>query len=111
VEPFDPLKPYNNGLDDLFGLVHVAGSGNTVTGNHFSYDVPSGSVTPSGQKPTIILVASGANNYIAANNTISSVAANTVVLDGSTTGTKVLDSGGAGEFVHYTSSYSFRATP
>lgn len=111
MEPYDPLKPYNNGLDDLFGLVHVAGSGNTVTGNHFSYDVPSGSVSPSGQKPTIILVASGANNYIAANNIISSVAANTVVLDGSTTGTKVLDSGTAGEFVHYSSSYSFRATP
>lgn len=26
MEPFDPLKPYNNGLDDLFGLVHVAGN-------------------------------------------------------------------------------------
>lgn len=85
------MKPFSNGLDDLFGLVHLAGGGNTVTGNH--------------------LVASGANNYIAANNTVASVAVNTVVLDGSTTGTKVLDSGTTGEFVHHTSSYSFRATP
>lgn len=59
MEPFDPLKPYNNGLDDLFGLVHIAGCNNTVTGNHFSYDVPGASVNPSSQPPTIILVASG----------------------------------------------------
>lgn len=111
MEPFDPLKPYNNGLDDLFGLVHIAGGNNTVTGNHFSYDVPSGSVTPSGQTPTIILVASGNNNYIATNNTVASVTVKTVVLDSATTGTKVLDCGTQAQFEPYQSSYSFRATP
>jgi inulin fructotransferase (DFA-I-forming) len=111
MEPFDPLKPYNNGLDDLFGLVHIAGSNNTVTGNHFSYDVPSASVAPSGATPTIILVASGNNNYIATNNTVSSIAVKAVVLDSATTGTKVMDSATQAQFEPYQSSYSFRATP
>lgn len=111
MEPFDPLKPYNNGLDDLFGLVHIAGSNNTVTGNHFSYDVASGSVTPSGQTPTIILVASGNHNYIATNNTVSAIAVHTVVLDAATSGSKVLDSGDGNQVVRYASNYAFRATP
>ncbi|WP_308012465.1 NosD domain-containing protein [Arthrobacter sp. M4] len=111
MEPFDPLKPYNNGLDDLFGLVHIAGSSNTVTSNHFSYDVPQASVTPSGQTPTIILVASGNNNYIATNNTVSGIAVHTVVLDVSTSGCKVLDSGDSNQVVSYASNYAFRATP
>lgn len=111
MEPFDPLKPYNNGLDDLFGLVHIEGGGNTVTGNHFSYDVPAASVRPSGATPTIILVASGNNNYIAANNTVSAIAVKAVVLDSATTGTKVLDSATQAQFEPYQSSYSFRATP
>ena len=111
MEPFDPLKPYNNGRDDLFGLVHIEGGNNSVIGNHFSYDVPSGSVTPSGQTPTIILVASGNNNYIATNNTVSATAVHTVTLDSSTTGTKVLDCGSLAQFQPFQSSNSFRATP
>ncbi|KRE51552.1 fructotransferase [Arthrobacter sp. Soil736] len=111
TEKFPPLLQYNNGLDDLFGLVHLEGGNNSVIGNHFSYDVPSGSVTPSGQTPTIILVASGNNNYIATNNTVSSIAVKTVTLDSSTTGTKVLDSGSLAQFQPFQSSNAFRATP
>ncbi|MDQ0632801.1 inulin fructotransferase (DFA-I-forming) [Arthrobacter pascens] len=111
TEKFDPLKPYNNGRDDLFGLVHIEGGNNSVIGNHFSYDVPSGSVTPSGQTPTIILVASGNNNYLATNNTVSATAVHTVTLDSSTTGTKVLDCGSLAQFQPFQSSNSFRATP
>lgn len=111
MEPFDPLKPYSNGLDDLFGLVHIAGSDNTVTGNHFSFDVPAGSISPSGQTPTIILVASGNDNFVATNNTVSAIPVHTVVLDASTSGSKVLDSGDANQVVRYASNYAFRATP
>ncbi|WP_102160658.1 NosD domain-containing protein [Zhihengliuella halotolerans] len=111
MEPFDPMKPYNNGLDDLFGLVHVSGSNNTITGNHFSFDVPSGSVTPSGQKPTIILVASGSGNFIATNNIVAAIAVHSVVLDSSTSGSKVLDCGDEDEVVRYASDYAFRPTP
>ncbi|MCO1339697.1 fructotransferase [Kocuria polaris] len=111
MEPFNPMKPYNNGLDDLFGLVHVAGSNNTVTGNHFSYDVGAGSVTPPGQTPTIILVASGDNNFIATNNTVSPITVHTVVLDAATKGSKVLDSGDEDQVVRYASDYAFRPTP
>ncbi|MEA5455064.1 NosD domain-containing protein [Sinomonas sp. JGH33] len=110
-EPWGPMQPYNNGLDDLYGLVHVYGNSNTITANHFTYDVPSSAITPAGQTPTIILVSSGSNNYIAANNTASAVPVMTVVLDSSTTGTKVLDSGTQAQFQPYQSTYSFRATP
>lgn len=111
MEPFDPMKPYGNGRDDLFGLVHLAGGGNTVTGNHFSYDVAAESVTPSGQTPTIVLVASGSGNFIATNNTVSAIGVHTVVLDAATSGTKVLDSGDEDQVVRYASDYSFRPTP
>ncbi|MDN4646197.1 hypothetical protein [Arthrobacter sp. PsM3] len=89
----------------------VQSRSNTVAGNHFSYDVASGSVRPSGQTPTIILVASGNNNYIATNNTASAITVHTVVLDASTSGSKVLDSGDSNQVVRYASNYAFRATP
>ncbi|MDQ0680600.1 hypothetical protein QFZ30_003982 [Arthrobacter pascens] len=98
-------------MDDLFGLVHVAGSNNTVTNNHFCYDVPAVSVNPPTQPPTIVLVASGSNNFTATNNTLASVPVRTVVLDGATSGTKVLDCGTSAEFQTHGSPHSFRPTP
>ncbi|WP_434994307.1 NosD domain-containing protein [Arthrobacter sp. Ld5] len=111
VEPFIPLKPYNNGLDDLFGLVHVRGNGNSVMSNHFSYDVPSSAVSPAGRAPTIVLVASGQDNFIATNNTIASIPVKAVVLDASTIRTKVLDSATASQFEPLTTNHTFRPTP
>ncbi len=111
-ESFPPFHGVSNGLDDLYGLVHVNGSGNTVVSNHFSFDVPPSSITPSGATPTIVLVKSGANNYIATNHTIANAAVKTVVLDGSTTNTKVLDCGTNGEFNPLAgATFGFRATP
>jgi inulin fructotransferase (DFA-I-forming) len=110
-EPWGPMQPYNNGKDDLYGVIHLRGDGNMVTGNLFAYDVPAAKITPSGAKPTIILVASGHNNHLSNNSLVSNVDANAVVLDGSTHGTKVIDSATASQFVAYTSDYTFRATP
>ncbi|WP_077488049.1 right-handed parallel beta-helix repeat-containing protein [Sinomonas mesophila] len=110
-EPWGPMQPYGNGRDDLFGLVHVRGSGNTITGNHLSYDVPSAQVAPSGATPTIVLVASGSGNFIATNHTRASLPVKTVVLDASTSGSIVVDSGTDEQFVHHGAQHSFRATP
>ncbi|WP_335991320.1 NosD domain-containing protein [Glycomyces sp. MUSA5-2] len=111
-ESFGPFQGVPLTTDDLFGLVHINGSGNTVTGNHFTYDVPSASITPSGAVPTIVLVKSGSGNYLATNHHVANVGVRSAVLDGSTTNTKVLDSGTTAEFQALSgATYGFRATP
>ncbi|MFJ8715346.1 hypothetical protein ACIRD9_19500 [Streptomyces violaceus] len=65
-------RVYGNGtstrFDDLYGLVHINGSDNAVTGNQFSFSVPAANITPSGADPTLILIAGGARNYLTTNN-------------------------------------------
>lgn len=111
-ESFGPFMSVPLATDDLFGLVHVNGSGNTITGNHFSFDVPTAKITPSGATPTLVLVKSGTNNYLAMNHHATNVAVRSAVLDASTTNTKVLDCGTASEFLAYgAATYGFRPTP
>lgn len=111
-ESFPPFQNVPNPQDDLFGLVHINGSGNTIVGNHFSFDVPSGNIVPAGATPTLVLVKSGSNNYVATNHHAANVAVRAAVLDGSTTNTKVLDCGSAAEFQALGgATYGFRATP
>ncbi|NEM91125.1 NosD domain-containing protein [Galbitalea soli] len=110
-ETYGPFVGNNNGLDDLFGLVQLNGSNNALIANHFSFNVPSGSITPSGATPTLVLVKSGDGNYLASNHFVANVAVHTVVLDASTTNTHVMDSGTSAQFQAYSTSYGFRATP
>lgn len=111
-ESFPPFQSLPNPVDDLFGLVHINGSGNTVSGNHFSFDVPAANIVPSGATPTLVLVKSGNNNYVATNHHAANVAVRSAVLDGSTTNTKVLDCGTAAEFQALSgATFGFRATP
>lgn len=111
-ESFPAFQNTPHPQDDLFGLVHVRGSGNTIVSNHFSFDVPGNTITPAGAKPTIVLVRSGDNNYVATNHHAANVAVNAVFLDGSTTNTKVLDCGSASEFQAANgATFGFRATP
>jgi inulin fructotransferase (DFA-I-forming) len=84
--------------------------GSAESSEPLSYEVPAGSVNPPNQPPTMVLVASGSNNFIAT-NTVASVPVRTVVLDGATAGTKVLDCGTSAEFQAHGSPHSFRATP
>lgn len=102
----------NIGRDDLYGLVHLSGSNNSVSSNILSYNVPPADITPSNADPTMILVAGGDHNYLAANSISSNVTAK-VVLDGTSTSTKILYSAEVGQFVSYASAsnYSFVATP
>ncbi|MEU5156385.1 NosD domain-containing protein [Glycomyces sp. NPDC021274] len=111
-ESFGPFQSVPLTTDDLFGLVHINGGGNSVTGNHFSYDVPPASITPSGAVPTLVLVKSGNDNYLAMNHHVANVSVRSAVLDGSTRNTKVLDSGTAAEFQALgAATFGFRATP
>ena len=99
------------GLDDLFGVVHVRGDNNLISNNLFAYDVAPNKVIPAGAQPTMILLASGDANVIATNHVVSNVASQHVVLDASTTRTKVLDSGAADQVTSYSSDAAIRPTP
>jgi len=111
AETFAPFVGVSNGLDDLFGVLHVRGDNNLVSSNLFAYDVPTDRITPSGARPTMVLVASGQGNVVATNHVVSNVASQRVVVDGSTTGTKVLDSGAQSEITSYTTNVAIRPTP
>jgi inulin fructotransferase (DFA-I-forming) len=80
----------SNGRDDLFGIVQLNGYGNSVTANLFVYSSNQSYVLPnSSTTPTIILVKSGNRNYIATNHMQHNIPVR-IVLDASTTNTKIL---------------------
>ncbi|WP_019818778.1 NosD domain-containing protein [Saccharomonospora saliphila] len=111
VEPWPPMRDYDNGKDDLYGVVHLRGDNNMVTTNLIAFHVDSAEISPSGAEPTMILIASGHANHVTNNHVVSNLACNTVVLDASTTGTTVLDSGRTEQVVAHTSDYTLRPTP
>jgi inulin fructotransferase (DFA-I-forming) len=102
---------HNNGKDDLYGLIHVVGDNNMISTNLLDYNVPASSVTPAGATPTLILVAGGDANFISNNHCVHNIPTNHVVLDASTTNTKILDSGSTSQIVSYSDSYALRPTP
>jgi len=106
----DTESSINNGKDDYFGLVHLNGNNNTVTANHFSYGVASQYIRPSGAVPTIVLVRGGTRNYLASNNIVSNVPVR-VVLDASTTQTKVIYSAEDSQIQSFTTDYVKVPTP
>lgn len=136
-EPWAPFSGIDNGLDDLYGMLRVSGSNNTVVGNHFSQSVSSESVKPAGATPVIIRLVSGTGNYVANNHvvaldvnadasescfeaqvdallsteTVRSLPVATVVVDEASTRNTVLDSGTDDEVVLNREVNAFRATP
>lgn len=70
-EPWEPLKEYGSGRDDLYGLVSVSGNNNSVTANHFSEIMDTENITPAGVRPVIIHLVSGHGNYIASNHIVA----------------------------------------
>lgn len=111
VEGFPPFLGVSNGLDDLYGVLHLRGDNNLVSDNLIAYDVPPDRINPTGAEPTMILVAGGDHNLIALNHVVRNVPAQHVVLDGSTTRSKVLDSGAENEITSYTQDVAIRPTP
>lgn len=106
----DTESSINNGKDDYFGLLHLNGNNNTVTANHFSYGVATQFIRPAGAVPTIVLVRSGTRNYLASNNIVSNVPAR-VVLDASTTETRIIYSAQDSQIQAFTTNYSKVPTP
>lgn len=84
-EPWTPLVGYDNGLDDLYGLLYIEGSYNTFTANHISEMISPLAVRPSGEMPVIIHLVSGRGNYISGNHIVA-------VAEASDVGTETSDS-------------------
>jgi inulin fructotransferase (DFA-I-forming) len=95
---------------DLYGMVQVNGNSNSVTANHFSFDVPSANIVPSSANPTIVLVKSGDSNYLATNQIAANLGVE-VVRDAGTTNTKVLWSANSSQLPDYTGSIGARFVP
>ena len=111
TEGFPPFLGRGNGLDDFYGVLHVSGDNNLISNNVFAYDVPPARVLPPNAQPTIILIAAGDANVAALNHVITNVPAQHVVLDASTTHSKVMDSGPASTITSYSLDTAIRPTP
>ena len=70
-EPWAPMTPYDNGLHDQFGLLHINGNNNSVIANHISESIDRKFLKPPAVKPVIIRVVSGRGNYIANNHVVA----------------------------------------
>ncbi|MDU1000478.1 NosD domain-containing protein [Citrobacter braakii] len=79
-EPWGPMQAYDNGLDDLYGLLYISGDNNSIIANHISETIDKQYIMPTGATPVIIRVVSGkgntvSNNHIVATTEISDVQA------------------------------------
>jgi len=70
-EPWEPMQPYDNGLDDLYGLLYISGNNNSVIANHISETIDTQYIKPSGVKPVILRIVSGKGNYISGNHIVA----------------------------------------
>ncbi len=70
-EPWPPMKSYDNGLDDRFGLLCISGTNNSVIANHISETIDTQYLKPLGTKPVILHLTAGCGNYIANNHIVA----------------------------------------
>jgi hypothetical protein len=137
LEPWTPFLGVDNGLDDLFGLLCISGSHNSIIGNHFSEVVDSHAVRPPGARPVVIRLIAGGGNFVSSNHVVgldvnaksggSAYAAQVdalletvatdvlavvaVQVDFESARNTILDSGSEAEVVVDTMVNAFRATP
>ncbi|WP_082006952.1 NosD domain-containing protein [Pseudarthrobacter phenanthrenivorans] len=111
MEGFPPFLGRSNGLDDLYGVVHIEGDNNLFSNNLIAYDVSPDKVVPANAQPTMVLIAGGNSNVVASTHVVSNVEAQHVVLDASTVRSKVLDSGPASTVTSYSGDTAIRPTP
>jgi hypothetical protein len=136
-EPWTPFFGVDNGLDDLYGLLRVSGSDNSIIGNHFSEVIDSESVRPPGAAPVIVRLVDGGGNYVSNNHVVAKdfrstsssdaysaqvdallstrtsagLHVTTVLVEPGSTANTVLDSGTGTQVVIDTAANAFRATP
>jgi inulin fructotransferase [DFA-I-forming] len=106
----DTESTNDNGQDDLFGMIQVNGTANSVTTNLFSYRVADQLRRPPGARATTVLVKSGADNLIMSNS-ISGTDNHQVVLDASTRRTKVIHTVGSDNLAAYTDDHALVPMP
>lgn len=70
-----PMLEYDNGLDDLYGILCISGNNNSVIANHISEIIHTQSIKPAGAKPVIIHIVSGKGNYISDNHIVATTEA------------------------------------
>ncbi|MEN4908656.1 NosD domain-containing protein [Rahnella bonaserana] len=70
-EPWAPMQAYNNGLDDLYGLLYINGDNNSIIGNHISESIDTHYITPAGATPVIMHIVAGAGNFISDNHIVA----------------------------------------
>lgn len=70
-EPWAPMQAYNNGLNDLYGLIYISGDNNTLVANHISETIDTQYITPPGATPVIIRIVSGKGNTISNNHIVA----------------------------------------
>ena len=136
-EPWTPFLDVDNGRDDLYGLLRISGSNNSVIGNHFSEAVDSTRIRPSAAAPVIIRLVDGSGNYVATNHVVAldasattsdscfeaqvgallttqssqALVVTTVLVDTAATRSIVLDSGTDAQVVIDKVTNAFRPTP
>ncbi|MDO8143795.1 NosD domain-containing protein [Isoptericola sp. 178] len=136
-EPWTPFLGVGNGTDDLYGLLRVSGSNNSVVANHFSAVIGAQEVRPAGADLVIVRLVEGAGNFVATNHTVASdvhstaddscfaaqvgallapggstrLAVTTVHVDPESAGNTVLDSGSDAQVRMDRGANAFRATP
>lgn len=136
-EPWTPFLEVDNGLDDLFGLLSISGSNNSVIGNHFSEVLDAECIRPTGVTPVIIRLIAGSGNYLASNHVVArnvdatssdscfeaqvdallategsrGLVVAAVVVDAAATRNTILDSGRDDQVVVDETVNAFRATP
>lgn len=136
-EPWTPFLGVANGLDDLYGLLLVSGSNNSIIGNHFSEIIDSQSIRPTGATPVIIRLTAGGGNFVSSNHVVAmdvhakssgsaysaqvdalltteasdSLVVTAVMIDSESTRNTILDSGSDAQVVADRAVNAFRATP
>ena len=66
-EPWPPMQAYDNGLDDLYGILSVSGDNNSIIANHVSITIEGEYIKPKGAKPVILRLVSGRGNFVSSN--------------------------------------------
>ena len=136
-EPWTPFLGVDNGLDDLYGLLRVSGSNNSVIGNHFSEIIDAQSIRPTGATPVIIRLIAGSGNFVSSNHVVAmdvdakssdsafeaqvdallttedshGLAVTAVLVDAASTRNTILDSGRDDQVIVDEAVNAFRATP
>lgn len=82
-EPWAPMLEYDNGLDDLYGLLCISGNYNSIIANHISESIHRKSIRPADKKPVIIRLTSGMGNYISSNHIVATTEASGVQTEAS----------------------------